>query len=605
MATELSHRGFSTWISVNGDPVPVYNIQTEGSRCTGWIPSEVGKHFSVCWKNKSGDRIATSGHVFVDGRDVASAIMRPGRSIPVERAGMKTSSRRIKPFKFSVLTLTDDDSVADIHDPSLEHMGTIRLEISQVKLGSEIQFKGYRAEEHCAVHEKAKKLGAHCTSFGPGQRTDSTRTVAITTIPYDENRPGPYLTFVFIYRSPGLAMGIFNEGKAQSLTGISNEIVVISDSEDEDQEPVRKRPRLSSSNERKPKQPEERHPELSNNEVSPENGENRRENQQQEDIHEFPRMRNPERKEPRTEGHNPGVYSLICCEKTNSQPVTTMDTPSSSKTNLTWGSIGTAFGFIAFDALISRAARGGFNTMCSTTWLSWINPPECIRDKEYLFPAILIAMLVSTIPISIIATSFIMSVKPLWKPDEYIPIVGMLAGASISSIIIAVNDIMKEFHENRDRVETYLAFGASRLEVAIPIAQQALQLALMPPVNQMSVLGIISIPGMMTGAILGGSSVEQAAKLQSEVVIMFCISASTALASIVSATSSLFILIDRQHRVRPDRLDAREHIIWRTRDNIIQRVASAFKRLLKKSQHSSRPSGSREERQGLLEGPSS
>lgn len=39
--------------------------------------------------------------------------------------------------------------------------------------------------------------------------------------------------------------------------------------------------------------------------------------------------------------------------------------------------------------------------------------------------------------------------------------------------------------ENRDKVETYLAFGASRLEACQPVAKEALRLALTPPINQM------------------------------------------------------------------------------------------------------------------------
>lgn len=70
--------------------------------------------------------------------------------------------------------------------------------------------------------------------------------------------------------------------------------------------------------------------------------------------------------------------------------------------------------------------------------------------------------------------------------------------------------------ENRDKIETYLAMGATRFEACKPIGKEALKLALLPTVNQMSVIGLISIPGMMTGAIIGGSSVQQAARLQSE-----------------------------------------------------------------------------------------
>lgn len=49
--------------------------------------------------------------------------------------------------------------------------------------------------------------------------------------------------------------------------------------------------------------------------------------------------------------------------------------------------------------------------------------------------------------------------------------------------------------DNKDKVETYLALGASRFEACRPIATEALKVALTPTVNQMSVIGLISIPG--------------------------------------------------------------------------------------------------------------
>lgn len=66
-----------------------------------------------------------------------------------------------------------------------------------------------------------------------------------------------------------------------------------------------------------------------------------------------------------------------------------------------------------------------------------------------------------------------------------VPIVGMLTGSTISGMVVALTAVLKEVQENRDKVETYLAFGASRVEASIPIAQQALYIALVPVVNQM------------------------------------------------------------------------------------------------------------------------
>jgi len=57
----------------------------------------------------------------------------------------------------------------------------------------------------------------------------------------------------------------------------------------------------------------------------------------------------------------------------------------------------------------------------------------------------------------------------------------------------------------------------------------------------------------MTGAILGGSSVQQAAKLQ--MIIMFMITASTTLASVFITFAAIFVLVDQEHRVRPDRIE--------------------------------------------------
>ena len=46
-------------------------------------------------------------------------------------------------------------------------------------------------------------------------------------------------------------------------------------------------------------------------------------------------------------------------------------------------------------------------------------------------------------------------------------------------------DIMGLSKENKDKIETYLAFGATRVEACRPIAIQALKLALTPPINSM------------------------------------------------------------------------------------------------------------------------
>ncbi|KAG8821444.1 hypothetical protein FRC17_009827 [Serendipita sp. 399] len=176
-------------------------------------------------------------------------------------------------------------------------------------------------------------------------------------------------------------------------------------------------------------------------------------------------------------------------------------------------------------------------------------------------------MLTSAIPVSILGTRFAMGYDPWWQPAAYIPVVGMLCGNTISAIVVSTTSILRDIKDNRDKVEMYLAFGGSRWEASKPIATEALRLALTPTLNQMSVIGLISIPGMMTGAILGGSSVEQAARLQ--MVIMFLISASTALAAIMATMIACAIVIDEEQRIRDERVSEGKAAIWVARDKLV------------------------------------
>uniref|UniRef100_A0A0W0G608 Hypothetical UPF0014-domain-containing protein n=1 Tax=Moniliophthora roreri TaxID=221103 RepID=A0A0W0G608_MONRR len=259
-----------------------------------------------------------------------------------------------------------------------------------------------------------------------------------------------------------------------------------------------------------------------------------------------------------------------------------MDTPASGSPHLSWANVGIALSFIVFNTLLSNFLHldVGFSLLTAAlrcvvqlaivgTILRKVfeaNNPwavagiackshfYCFAKKRHdgMFPSVLLSMLCSTIPISIIGARFAMSADPFWTPSNFIPVVGMLCGSTINGIIVSTTYVLKELSDNRHVVETYLAYGASRTEATRPILISALRFALTPTINQMSVLGIIAIPGMMTGAILGGADVEQAAKLQT--VIMFMISASTALASIISAFWSMSVGIDGEHRVRVDRI---------------------------------------------------
>lgn len=85
-------------------------------------------------------------------------------------------------------------------------------------------------------------------------------------------------------------------------------------------------------------------------------------------------------------------------------------------------------------------------------------------------------------------------------------------------------------------IEARLSHGATRYEAALPLAVEAIRLSILPVITQLSVMGMINIPGMMTGQIMAGTPMLQAVMYQQ--CIMFMVAASSALGVILSVTVS-------------------------------------------------------------------
>jgi ABC-type iron transport system FetAB permease component len=109
----------------------------------------------------------------------------------------------------------------------------------------------------------------------------------------------------------------------------------------------------------------------------------------------------------------------------------------------------------------------------------------------------------------------------------------------MSATAIAISACLSSFRLRRDIVETRLSYGASRWEAARSIAIESVRVAMLPTINGMSIIGLISIPGMMTGQIMAGSSVFQAAMYQQ--IMMFMISACSAFSVLYCVAVSVFV----------------------------------------------------------------
>lgn len=113
-----------------------------------------------------------------------------------------------------------------------------------------------------------------------------------------------------------------------------------------------------------------------------------------------------------------------------------------------------------------------------------------------------------------------------------IPICGMILGNCLRADIIGINSFYTSLKSNEKVYQLALAQGACKKEALRPFIQEASQAALAPTVATIATIGLVSLPGMMTGVILGGGDPMTAIKYQ--IVIMIAIFAGTAITVILA-----------------------------------------------------------------------
>ncbi len=132
--------------------------------------------------------------------------------------------------------------------------------------------------------------------------------------------------------------------------------------------------------------------------------------------------------------------------------------------------------------------------------------------------------------------------------------VGTISGNTMTGISLGLNTLTAQVARERISVEAQLALGATFLQAIRPLLRGAAKTGFIPIVNSMAAVGLVSLPGMMTGQILSGVDPIEAIKYQ--MLIMFLITGGTGLGVMIAVHAGAWRLTDRRHRLRLDRLAA-------------------------------------------------
>jgi putative ABC transport system permease protein len=163
-----------------------------------------------------------------------------------------------------------------------------------------------------------------------------------------------------------------------------------------------------------------------------------------------------------------------------------------------------------------------------------------------------LSMFISSFTLTVLALNVIIAVEPWYLPQYAVPLLGMMLGNTMSGIAIGLDRLTTAAWDKRTLIEGRLMLGGTWSQAVDTIRRDSIRSGLIPIINSMMAAGLVSLPGMMTGQILGGNPPMVAVKYQ--ILIMFLIAGGTGLGTITAVWLGSRRLFDARQRLRLDRL---------------------------------------------------
>jgi len=151
-----------------------------------------------------------------------------------------------------------------------------------------------------------------------------------------------------------------------------------------------------------------------------------------------------------------------------------------------------------------------------------------------------------------LTTLFALDVLPT-QPRVVVPVAGMIVATAMQATGLTLRRLNEDARAARPAIEARLSLGLPARQAFLPHQRSALRTALLPAIDSTKVVGLISLPGAMTGLILAG--VDPLTAIRYQIVVMYMLLAATALAALTSARLAERALFDDAHRLvaLPDR----------------------------------------------------
>jgi putative ABC transport system permease protein len=119
-----------------------------------------------------------------------------------------------------------------------------------------------------------------------------------------------------------------------------------------------------------------------------------------------------------------------------------------------------------------------------------------------------------------------------FMPMQVIPITGMIAGNAMVAVGLCYSNLNQRFADNRQKIQEMLSLGASVKVASGKLIRDSIRAAMIPTVDAAKTVGLVSLPGMMSGLIFAGIDPVKAIKYQ--IMVTFMLLGTASLSTIIA-----------------------------------------------------------------------
>ncbi len=129
------------------------------------------------------------------------------------------------------------------------------------------------------------------------------------------------------------------------------------------------------------------------------------------------------------------------------------------------------------------------------------------------------SLFLSTLLILLYVNFLVIQPTPWYNPQYWIPLAALILGQSLNGAMVAGERLVSTLNRHQLEIETQLCLGATPEQAIAPYRKEAIQAALTPTLNGMMTVGLITLPGVLSGQLLAGVNPLDAVSYQ--VLILF------------------------------------------------------------------------------------